>query len=47
MLRKSHGIHSSEMWNLKWSHLEFLDDKDDDDDDDSTKIKDNEDLEDA
>ena len=49
MLRKSHGIHFSEMWNLKWSHLEFLDDKDDDDDDDddSTKIKDNEDLEDA
>ena len=43
MLRKSHGIHSSEMWSLRWSHLEFLDEKGDD----STKKKDDEDLKDV
>ena len=42
MLRKSHGIHSSEMWSLRWSHLEFLDDKGDD-----AKKKDDEDLKDV
>ena len=44
LLRKSHGIHSSEMWSLRWSHLEFLDDTGDDDN--GVKKKDDEDLKD-